>query len=725
MKNFLSAARWLLVLCTAIYSCWAVETRFWQQTEPSDFEKGRLTRLSLRSDGHLFLAPELREVFDSDTPYLWALVADSQGTLYVGGGGSGSHSAKLFAIDVAGKSRVVAELEGLEIHALAIDHKDRIFAATSPDGKVYQVSRDGKAQLFYDPHAKYIWAMAFDSKDNLYVATGDHGELHRVTPDGKGAVFFSTDETHARSLAIDAKDDVIVGTEPGGLILRVSPNGQGFVLYQAPKREITALAVARDGAIYAAGVGNKTAPAPVVSQPAILPNLNPSTPPSLAPAPVPTPIVGGSEVYRIDADGAPHKVWSHTQDIVYAIGLDGEGRPLLGTGNRGKIYRLDGNQLNTVLLDAAPTQITGFVSGKQKTLYAITGNIGKVFQIGPGLAAAGSYESDVLDAGAFSYWGRIAYRGTPSRLAVSTRSGNLSRAQSNWSPWAAPERDSMDTPNCSNCGGGRVVSPAARFLQYKIDLSGATAELSSVDVAYQSKNVAPEVGAIDILEPNYRFPALTTAAMPASPPASLTIPAMGHTAPAPIPSDTGGSQTLSYAKGYLSARWTASDENQDTLSYRVEIRGAGESEWKPLKDHVREKYLSFDSTAFPDGEYWLRVTASDALSNPPGQALTSSLASDPFLIDNTPPRILNLTAARAGSGVEVQWKARDARSIVEKAEYSVNGGEWLLVLPVTRLFDSPEVDFRLHVEAGAGEQVIAVRVTDEFGNQAAEKVVVR
>ena len=200
---------------------------------------------------------------------------------------------------------------------------------------------------------------------------------------------------------------------------------------------------------------------------------------------------------------------------------------------------------------------------------------------------------------------------------------------------------------------------------------------------------------------------------------------MGQRAAAPVSAEGGGSQTLSYAKGYLSARWTATDENQDTLAYTAEIRGAGESEWKPLKDHLHEKYLSFDSTAFPDGEYVLRVTATDAPSNPPGQALTGSLVSDPFLIDNTPPQILNLTAGRAGNGVDVRWKARDARSIVEKAEYSLNGGEWLLALPVTRLFDSPEEDFRLQVEAGAGEQVIAVRVLDEFGNQATEKVVLR
>ena len=74
-------------------------------------------------------------------------------------------------------------------------------------------------------------------------------------------MFFKTDETHVRSMAVDGKDNLIVGTDPGGLVLRVSPAGEGFVLYQMPKKEVTAVAVAPDGAIYAAAVGNRQATA--------------------------------------------------------------------------------------------------------------------------------------------------------------------------------------------------------------------------------------------------------------------------------------------------------------------------------------------------------------------------------------------------------------------------------------------------------------------------------
>jgi hypothetical protein len=179
------------------------------------------------------------------------------------------------------------------------------------------------------------------------------------------------------------------------------------------------------------------------------------------------------------------------------------------------------------------------------------------------------------------------------------------------------------------------------------------------------------------------------------------------------------------ARGFIGARWLASDPNGDALIYKVEIRGVNETEWKPLKDKIADKYFSWDSTAFPDGEYRLRVTASDAPGNAPSEVLTASLESDRFLIDNTPPRITNLTGIRAGGGLEVRWHAADALNNVTEAEYSLDGGDWTIAPPVTKLSDSMELDYVLTLTAGPGEHTIAVRVTDDFDNQAVEKVVVR
>src|SRR5438477_6500644 len=131
-----SALKPTLVCLAVAAASYAVETRFWQQTDQSDFEKGSLDRLSLRSDGRIYLAPSVTEILDSSMPYLWAIAIDAQGNVYTAGSGSGSGAAKLFVIDTNGKSRTLAELDGLEIHALAIDRNGQLYAATDPDGKV-------------------------------------------------------------------------------------------------------------------------------------------------------------------------------------------------------------------------------------------------------------------------------------------------------------------------------------------------------------------------------------------------------------------------------------------------------------------------------------------------------------------------------------------------------------------------------------------------------------
>jgi hypothetical protein len=696
----------------------------------ADFEKGTLARIAVSSEGHLSLAPKLTEIFDASVTYLWAVARDSKGNLYAGGGGLGAAKAKLFQIDAQGRSKVLAELDGFAIQAIAIDRQDRVYAATSPDGKVYRVDSAGKAEAFYDPKQKYIWALAFARSGDLYVATGDSGEIHRVTPAGAGSVFFRTEETHARSLAIDAQDNLIAGTDPSGLVLRISPSGDGFVVYQSAKREITALAVAPDRSIYAAAVGTKVpvappqpppatpppaAPAPAAGNTIVVggPPRPPNAPPTLGPAP--TGVTGGSEIYRIYPDGYPRKVWTHATDIVYALSGDDRGRIVIGTGNKGAIYRLDSDLSYTRLLNLAPTQVTAFCAAPGGKLFVVTGNIGKLLSLGPELESQGTLESDVFDAGSFTHWGRLTTE--PNGVAgvsFETRSGNLSRAQKNWSTWA-PLRD------------GRVTSPPARFLQYKLTLSGAAKEVAEVDIAYQAKNVAPVIEALESTPANYKFPAPSTVVLSSA--ATLSLPALGQpsrTSPSSPSTDSGNSPTLNWAKGQIGARWKSSDENGDTLLFKAEIRGVNETTWKLLRDKIREHYYSWDSTAYPDGRYVVRITATDAPSNPPDQALTAQRESEPFLIDNTPPEIRDLRAVTSAPGkIDVSFRAKDALSTIGKAEYSINGGDWTVVEPTTRLTDSQEHDYRVTLDRPAGEVTIAVRVADDHDNEAVAKTVVR
>ena len=731
MMNLALLSRRALLVCAFSSAIFAGQTRTWSEDDYASFQKGAIKNLSLRSDGVLTLAPRYKEFYDSSAMYLWSVARDSKGNLYTGGGSG----AKLYRIGADGKGKVLAELDALEIHAIAVDSKDRVYVATAPDGKVYRVSGNGKPEVYYDPKAKYIWALALDRQDNLFIATGDPGEIHRVTPDGKGKVFFQCEQTHVRSLAVDPRGNVIVGTAPGGLVLRVSPAGEGFVLYQMSKEEVTAVVVGSDGSIYASGVGSRpaiasippaAAPPPAAQQLTVTVGGGQATARPGTPAPAtatPVRIIGGSDLYRIDPAGGPRRLWNSTQDVIYAIAFDSTGRVLLGAGNRGNIFRIESATTYTNVLTLPVTQVTAFQSGADGRLFAVTGNVGKVYEIDSALEPQGTIESEVFDAGMYTQWGRASFEAklNGGRIAVQTRSGNLDQPQKNWSPWS----DAI-----TSAKGGRVTSPAARFLQWRATLTTAAAgspELDSVGVAYLPKNVEPRVEQIEITPANYKFPPPSTS----STPQTLSLPALSGKSPhtesrtAVVETPATTTPAMQPAKGFLGARWLASDPNDDTLIYTVEIRGLNETEWKPLKDKVTDKYYAWDSTAFPDGEYRLRITASDAPSNPPGEALTARLESDPFLIDNTPPRITGLAATRNAGKLQIRWHAADALNDIAKAEYSLDGGDWTVVSPTSGISDSLELDYDLNVDAATGEHTIAVRAEDAYENQGADKVVVR
>jgi hypothetical protein len=183
--------------------------------------------------------------------------------------------------------------------------------------------------------------------------------------------------------------------------------------------------------------------------------------------------------------------------------------------------------------------------------------------------------------------------------------------------------------------------------------------------------------------------------------------------------DTAGASTLQYNKGYVTVRWSATDLNGDPMAFKVELRKKGDTGWRLLKEKLEDRHYAFDSAAFEDGSYVVRVTASDAPGNTPENALSSSFESDSFTIDNTPPAILNVTASAAGSKRIFKFTAKDALSWIDKAEYSINGGEWTILEPVNKVTDSQSLDYQVQAEDG---QLVSVRVFDENDNVVAKQL---
>ena len=551
-------------------------------------------------------------------------------------------------------------------------------------------------------------------------------------------------------MALDAQDNLIAGSDGSGLIYRISPAGEGFVLYSAPKKEITALALDRAGNIYAAAVGEKrggggqnpsgmaaalltmgsnvptggTAP----QAPGVTITPAPGSPQMAGPFPFPGGRTsGGSDVYRIAPDGSPARVWTSHEDIVYALAFDSQGHLLAGTGNRGHIFAITGLDDFFDLLKAAASQVTAFAKAPGGGLYAATSNLGKVFVLGPGPEAEGTYESDVFDAKIFSRWGRAEFRGTGT-VDLYARSGNVDNPDRNWSPWKK-----IDLAKIDGTKNGETGVPAARYAQWKAVLHAGTAApgVDSVALNYLPKNAAPEIDDVTVQVGVKYQPTPKTQGASLGPDSSG--PSFGG-------SSFGGSSGIhfdvstpsSHDRDSIGVKWSAHDENDDQLVYSLYYRGDGETRWLLLKDNLTDKAYSFDASLLPDGGYTVKVVASDAPSHSPGEALTATKESRRFEVDTTPPRIDNLAASVEGGQIHVTFRAGDGFSSIKRAEYSVDAGDWNYVEPVGQLSDAKteNYDFKVTPETtkdstASSEHVVVVRVYDRYDNMGAAKTLVR
>src|SRR5208283_991707 len=197
----------------------------------------------------------------------------------------------------------------------------------------------------------------------------------------------------------------------------------------------------------------------------------------------------GSDVYRIPPDGSPSRIWTSHEDIVYSLAFDSNNRLLAGTGNRGHIFAIGGQDEFSDLLKASASQVTGFAKAPSGGLYAATSNLGKIFVLGPGPENEGIYESDVFDAKIFSRWGRAEFRGL-GNVDLLVRSGNVDNPDRNWSAW-----NKVDWSK-----DAAMAVPPSRYAQWKTVLhSGITKPVvDSVTLNYLSKNVAPEIDDVSV-----------------------------------------------------------------------------------------------------------------------------------------------------------------------------------------------------------------------------------
>jgi hypothetical protein len=743
--RILKQARWLLPIAVVILAIplFAVTPVFWVVRTYEDFQQGKFTNLSLTSDDRLILAPRYDLVFDTQQPLILSTVADSKGNIYLGTG----HDGKIYKVDPTGKGEMIADLSELDVLALAVDSKDALYAGASPNGKVYKIETGAAPKEFFDPGAKYIWSMAFDKQGRLLVGTGDKGIIFRVDVDGKGSPFYDTDETHIVSLAVDRDGNAIAGGDPKGYLYRISPEGKAFVLYDSGLREVHAVSIGSDGRVFAAvlngapgspalaapsGTKSPSSSSPgidggitiTIGENAAAQNVVVSADSSGADSGVSStsrrsPGTGSAQSVVLEAlpnNGPVNTLWRLRDEMVYAV-LPHGGKLLFSTGTKGRIYSIDNARNTTLLVESSEEQTTRLIEVANR-VYATSANAGKLFQLSDSLATSGSYESIVRDTNAVSTWGTMSWKAdNPSQIQFLTRTGNTGVPDKTWSDWAPVSP------------GGGVASPPARFAQWKAVLTAGgnavSPSLDSVTLPYLQQNFRPEISSIEVLPAGValtKVQPLTNNGTPAPTDPALIraniragLQSSGKTPP-----------RRSVEKGAQSFQWTATDRNQDLLTYDVFYRGESERTWKLLKKDLEDNFYTINSDALPDGTYFLRVVASDASSNPTASAMTAELESRPFTIDNTPPAVKIQQTAIAGGRVRIAIDAADSTSTLNQAEISVDTGAWQALFPADGITDSKSETYSYQSDVlSPGEHVIAFRIYDQNDNAGIGKLVVR
>ena len=763
-----------VVMLPAAFAVHASTPVIWKLAGHGDFIRGETRGVSITGKGRLTLSPVLDLVFESNEPLIWSLAADSRGNLYAGTGNDG----KLYRIDPSGRSEVFFDAEELEIRSVVIDRHDRVYAATFPDGRIHRIDPDGTHAVFFDPArdggmngpdsepgsepdsdpeggagngpgngpgggTNYIWSLALDAGGGLYAGTGEQGRVYRIDEDGGVHLLAELEEAHVMALAVDGSGRLIAGTEPGGRVYRIAgiPSGGAIsVLHDSPYGEVNTLLVGEDGAVYAgalsgprrgarggrAGTAGASMPPPSTGapdDPGGAPMLN-AVQVTASAEPADRPSVGGfatggSVVFRIDPDGRVEEWWRSQTDVGLSLAIRGENELLIGTGSSGRLYSVRERGVGTLLNELQESQITALSPDASDGVVVATSNRGNLYRLRSTPVREGEYESDVRDTRGMARWGRIRWEseqpsGTSVRLFA--RSGNTDSPDQTWSEWTGPYTDPA---------GEALACPPARYLQWKAVLGTENEEaptVSSVSASYLTRNNPPRVHAVTVYEPGVYLRDSATGQVGQSAQTDL---------PPGIAAQVGGrgngrgqsasSGSPTYRKGMRAVAVRASDPDGDGLSYEIYFRGVAEEMWKRLESERRAPSYSWDSETFPDGEYVLRVVASDAPSNPPDQALESELLSEPFLVDNTGPQVTRIDVADG----QLSFMVRDGASPLYRVEYAIDGGDWRVVHPEDGVTDSETEAFEIALDGlESGEHTLAIRARDTANNTGTGKRVV-
>src|SRR5215468_10134824 len=170
---------------------------------------------------------------------------------------------------------------------------------------------------------------------------------------------FNTEQTLIWSAVADSKGNVYLGTGHDGKVFKVDANGMGALLVDLAELDVLALAVDRNDVIYAG-----TSP--------------------------------DGKVYKIE-NGSAKEFFDPKAKYIWSLVFDKQGRLLVGTGDKGIIYRVTPDGKGTSFYDTDETHIVSMAVDKDGNLIAGGDPKGYIYRISPEGKAFVLYDSGMRE----------------------------------------------------------------------------------------------------------------------------------------------------------------------------------------------------------------------------------------------------------------------------------------------------------------------------------------
>lgn len=682
-----------------------------------DYLKGKVDGLSLSYEGTLTLSPREEKVTGPAEEFFLSILPLSDGDLYLGTG----HSGKIYRVGKDGKAELYFQAPEMDILCMVLDPKGNLYAGSSPNGKIYRITTKGKGDVFFNPQEKYIWDLLFNSEGHLLAAVGESGGIYEINSQGEGSMILKAAENHILCMKTGRNGDLLAGSGGKGLVYRISLGKKASVLFESAYEEIKSITLDGAGNIYAAAGGALVKPVKdEIASVALKTETEVTVTASASQAPVQrvSPVAGEQPgvLFRISPEGIAKKLWESDEELIYTLLWDdAERRLLFGTGNHGRIYVLDREDKISLLLQKDSEQVYQMISPEAK-IYALANNPSDLSLLFPEQRFSGEYLSQVYDTKTLSSWGRIAWEAEiPSGTVIQfqTRSGNSRLPNLTWSDWSPPYQKK---------DGEQILSPKAQYIQFKTGFKTQSGKVSPLlarmSMFYLQTNIAPSLAKLEVLSPNEVF---------LKPPEQEEIIWGADVSASGEGKADEKAKILLLAKkvqrkGFQTVIWEAEDENQDALLYTISIRKEEEKKWRALKANWTEKIFAFDTLSYPDGVYYVKVEASDASANPPGNELKKEKISRSFVIDNSVPVIQNFQALRNKKVLSVSFVAEDAFSPIKEVLFLIKPGEWKSLFPEDGICDSKRESFKITIPLSPdADDLITVKVVDSQANTGVQR----